>query len=100
MEELPEVVVLLRAEARRGCRPSELLRLLAARPGGTYTSSLVFAFRAAFGVPPEALTLIGGWSPKGGEITDARIDDELGPLVAIAVATPGRSAQAEPGHVS
>ncbi len=88
MDELPEVVAILRREAGQGCRPSELLRLLANRPGGEYSSSLVLAFRAAFKLQPRALTLIGGWSPTGGEITDTRIDAELGPLVAAMPPAP------------
>jgi hypothetical protein len=79
-----EVTRQLRDGARRGRKPSELLRSLAATPEGAYGSFLVFAFRAAFGVPLRELTLIGGWSPTGGEITDARIDEELGAAIAAS----------------
>jgi hypothetical protein len=79
------VVDQLRHEAQRGRRPSELLRLLTGRPEGAGTLFLVKSFRSAFGLPVRDLALIGGWSADGrGEITDARIDSELGPLIARA----------------
>jgi hypothetical protein len=85
MEIARTVVDQLRDEALPGRKPSDLSRLLTRSPEGAGTLFLVLAFRAAFGLPLRELALIGGWSADGsGEITDARIDSELGPLVTEA----------------
>jgi hypothetical protein len=82
MEIANKVVDQLRDEARHGRKPSDLLRYLIDCHEAKGTFFLVLALRTAFGLPLQALTMIGGWSADGnGEITDDRIDAELGPLI-------------------
>jgi hypothetical protein len=43
---------------------------------------MILAMRAAFDMPLRNLSIIGGWFADGsGEITDERIDEELGPAI-------------------
>src|SRR5262245_30151422 len=80
-----EIVSLLRSEARLGSKPSDMLRLLCNIPDARGGGRMVMAFRRAFLVPISHVALIGGWFPNGsGEITDARIDEELGPAILAA----------------
>ncbi len=85
MHDFEAIAPQLREMARKGSSPTEMLRFLANQPSGAYDSFIVLAMRKAFDIPLRNLTIIGGWSANGkGEITDARIDEELGPAIKAA----------------